>query len=93
LNQQLNAIAGVDDGVFFMPDEREGGVTRLMAFVVAPGLSHNAIAAALRDRVDAVFLPRPLYLVNSLPRNAVGKLPRETLLQLAAACAASSKIP
>jgi len=93
LNQQLNAIAGVDDGVFFMPDEREGGVTRLMAFVVAPGLSHNAIAAALRDRVDAVFLPRPLYLVDSLPRNAVGKLPRETLLQLAAACAASSKIP
>ena len=43
--------------------------------------------------LDRVFLPRPLYLVNSLPRNAVGKLPRETLLQLAAACAASSKIP
>jgi acyl-coenzyme A synthetase/AMP-(fatty) acid ligase len=91
LNQQLNAIVGVDDGVFFMPDEDQAGVSRLTAFVVASGLSHKAIMAALRDRIDAAFLPRPLYLVDSLPRNAVGKLPREALLQLTAACAASSK--
>ena len=93
LNQQLNAIAGVEDGVFFMPDESQVAVTRLMAFVVAPTLSPKAIVAALRDRIDAAFLPRPLYLVDSLPRNAVGKLPREALLQLAAACTASSKNP
>jgi len=93
LNQQLNAITGVEDGVFFMPDESQVEVTRLMAFVVAPTLSPKAIVAALRDRVDAAFLPRPLYQVDSLPRNAVGKLPREALLQLAAACTASSKNP
>jgi len=41
----------------------------------------------LRARIDAVFLPRPLFFVDTLPRNATGKLPRETLLRLAQACA------
>jgi acyl-coenzyme A synthetase/AMP-(fatty) acid ligase len=35
-----------------------------------------------------VFLPRPLYFVDALPRNATGKLPRETLLRFAQTCAA-----
>jgi acyl-coenzyme A synthetase/AMP-(fatty) acid ligase len=30
--------------------------------------------------MDPVFLPRPLLLVERLPRNGVGKLPRELLL-------------
>jgi acyl-coenzyme A synthetase/AMP-(fatty) acid ligase len=30
--------------------------------------------------VDPVFLPRPLVLLRRLPRNEVGKLPREALL-------------
>jgi acyl-coenzyme A synthetase/AMP-(fatty) acid ligase len=89
LNQQLSAIEGVEDGVFFMPDEAPAGVTRLMAFVVAPRLSREVLVAALRARIDAAFLPRPLYIVPSLPRNATGKLPREALLRLAASCAAS----
>ncbi len=33
-----------------------------------------------------MFLPRPLYFVESLPRNATGKLPREVLLRFAADC-------
>jgi acyl-coenzyme A synthetase/AMP-(fatty) acid ligase len=84
LNHQLNCIDGVRDGVFFMPDEDAGAVTRLTAFVVAPGITRDALVGALRDRVDAVFLPRPLYFVDALPRNATGKLPREALLQYAA---------
>jgi acyl-coenzyme A synthetase/AMP-(fatty) acid ligase len=90
LNHQLNSIAGVRDAVFFMPDE-SGGVTRLTAFVVAPGVPRNVLLGELRARVDAVFLPRPLYLVDSLPRNATGKLPRETLLQFARTCAAGTR--
>lgn len=86
LNLQLNAIPGVLDGAFFMPDEATpDGVTRLTAFVVAPGLSSAALMAALRERVDPVFLPRPLVFVDALPRNATGKLPREALQQLAQA--------
>jgi acyl-coenzyme A synthetase/AMP-(fatty) acid ligase len=87
LNHHLNSIEGVEDGVFFMPDGAEAGVTRLTAFVVAPGLSRQALVEALRVRIDPVYLPRPLYFVESLPRNATGKLPREALLRFAADCA------
>ena len=60
------------------------GVTRVVAFVVAPGLDAAALNEELRRRIDPVFLPRPLLLVERLPRNDTGKLPREALLALAA---------
>ena len=37
----------------------------------------------LRQRIDPVFLPRPLLLVDRLPRNATGKLPQQALQALA----------
>jgi acyl-coenzyme A synthetase/AMP-(fatty) acid ligase len=86
LNHQLNAVPGVLDGAFFMPDEADDDgdtVTRLMAFVVAPGMKASTLLAALRERVDAIFIPRPLVLLDGLPRNSTGKLPRGTLVALA----------
>lgn len=85
LNYHLNSIEGVVDGVFVMPEENSDAVTRLMALVVAPGLTMEAVLDALRQRIDAAFLPRPLHLVSALPRNATGKLPRRALSQLLAA--------
>jgi acyl-coenzyme A synthetase/AMP-(fatty) acid ligase len=85
LNFHLNAIPGVEDGVFVMPPGEADGVARLMAFVVAPGLAAEAILAALRQRIDPAFMPRPLCLVSALPRNALGKLPEEDIRQLVAA--------
>ncbi|HEV3106038.1 MAG TPA: AMP-binding protein, partial [Trinickia sp.] len=89
LNHQLKAIAGVADGAFFMPappasesDAQHEPVTRLAAFVVAPGLSAAGIQRALRDRIDDAFMPRPLLFVDSLPRNETGKLPRDALAAL-----------
>ncbi len=85
LNAQLNAIPGVIDGAFFLR-ESEGGVTgveRLAAVVVAPTLTVAQLILQLRARIDAVFLPRPLLLVEQLPRNATGKLPLQTLRLLA----------
>lgn len=82
LNLQLQAIPGVIDGAFFMPDDA-GDTARLTAFAVAPGLSAAQLMSALRERIDMVFLPRPLVLLDSLPRNATGKLPREALQALA----------
>ena len=84
LNFQLNAIPGVVDAAFFLPDEigeKLGGesVTRLAALVVAPSLSVERITTALRERIDPLFLPRPLIFTESLPRNAAGKLSREAL--------------
>ena len=81
LNHQLAAVPGVEDGVFLMPADKDGA--RLMAFAVAPGLSANTIMAHLRTCIDPAFLPRPLIMLDSLPRNALGKLPREALLELA----------
>jgi len=82
LNHQLLGIAGVQDGVFVMGEARRGNVARLAALVVAPSLTRRAVMVALRQRIDAAFLPRPLLLVDALPRNHLGKLPREALLQL-----------
>ena len=83
LNHQLNSIEGVRDGVFFMPEDSADAIVRPLAFAVAPGLARDDLLKALRGRIDAVFLPRPLHLVEALPRNATGKLQREALLQLA----------
>jgi acyl-coenzyme A synthetase/AMP-(fatty) acid ligase len=88
LNHHLNEIPGVQDGVIFMPDDSADTTKRPLAFVVAPGLRSEDILNALRNSVDAVFLPRPLYFVDALPRNATGKLTREALMQLMAHCAA-----
>ena len=82
LNQKLNEIEGVQDGVFFLPEDTGTSVTRLIAFVVAPGKASGHILSALRAVIDPLFLPRPLYLVPSLPRNETGKLTRESLLGL-----------
>jgi acyl-coenzyme A synthetase/AMP-(fatty) acid ligase len=85
LNVQLNAIPGVIDGVFFLREETTGstGTARLGAVVVAPSLSIPALTEHLRQRIDAVFLPRPLIMVERLPRNATGKLPQQALQRLA----------
>jgi len=86
LNSQLNAIPGVIDGVFFLRDSDSGGITgitRLAAAVVAPGMSAATLMEDLRQRIDPVFLPRPLLLVDRLPRNATGKLPQQALQALA----------
>lgn len=88
LNHALLAIDGVLDGTFFVPDEAATGAgpeARLVAFVVAPGRERSEILAALRQRLDPIFLPRPLILVAALPRNATGKLPRADLKALALA--------
>lgn len=85
LNHQLLSIPGVQDGAFFVPSEATegtGNTTRLAAVVVAPTLSIEALQQALRRKIAPAFLPRPLKLVPTLPRNSTGKLPRETLLAL-----------
>ncbi len=84
LDHHLRSIDGVVDGAFVMPGRRHGAVPRLMAFAVAPGLTKDGLMSMLRQRIDPAFLPRPLCLVESLPRNETGKLPRFVLEELTA---------
>lgn len=80
LNQKLNSIPGVIDGVYLQQqDDNEN--TRLSALVVAPLANEKDILNALREILDPVFLPRPLLKVQELPRNETGKLPETELLQ------------
>jgi acyl-coenzyme A synthetase/AMP-(fatty) acid ligase len=83
LGRRLLAIPGVRDGVVFQLGDGDAlGVHRIAALAVAPGLDEHVILDALRRAIDPLFLPRPLKLVDALPRNETGKLPRAALLEL-----------
>ncbi|MGZ8993597.1 MAG: AMP-binding protein [Burkholderiaceae bacterium] len=85
LNRLLLSIDGVVDGAIFEPPAMADSAReqRLMALVVAPAITRAELLASLRAQIDAAFLPRPLLRVDSLPRNAQGKLPRAELLAVA----------
>lgn len=83
LNFHLNRIAGVDDGAFWMPDEEADGITRTVAFVVAPTLTARQVTEALREHLEGAFVPRRVVHVPSLPREATGKLTAGALARFA----------
>lgn len=91
LNAILARVDGVVDGVFYRPPTAAVADVRLTAFVVAPGVRASAIQAELRRCIDPVFLPRPLHLVESLPRNSTGKLPQDMLVTFATEMALRSR--
>ncbi len=76
LNHIINNINGVEDAMFF-----QTGTERLGALVKG-NLTKNEILQALKQSIDAVFLPRPLYLVDNIPRNEVGKIIKTKLENL-----------
>ena len=96
LNRSLAEIPGIDDGAYFFPGEADTTPTalhdeslrarRLAAVYVSSTLSPQDVLNALRARIDPAFLPRPLYRVAELPRNAIGKLPHAALANLLAQC-------
>lgn len=85
LNYHLNSIAGVQDGAVWIPDEVSDGVVRPVAFVVAPGLTAQDVIGALRQRLEAVFVPRRVVHVDALPREGTGKLTLRALREFALA--------
>jgi acyl-coenzyme A synthetase/AMP-(fatty) acid ligase len=78
LTRQVLSVPGVQDAAVFVPDGEE----RPAALVVAPALASAQVLEGLRQVMDPVFVPRPMVLVDELPRNELGKLPRESLLRL-----------
>lgn len=79
LNHRLVSIPGVSDGVVFMPEAES---KRLAAMVVASDLAPSDILSALKSQIDPVFLPRPVYIVSDLPRQATGKLTQKAVIDL-----------
>lgn len=78
LTQQLLRVPGVEDAVVFQP-AADGDAERLVALVVAPRMDAAAVRRALREAVHAAFLPRPIRMVDALPRSETGKLTRAAL--------------
>jgi acyl-CoA synthetase (AMP-forming)/AMP-acid ligase II len=93
LNYHLNSIGGVEDGAFWVPDEVADGVVRPVAFVVAPTLSAGEIIAALRQRLEPVFVPRRVVQVKAFPREGTGKLTVRALREFALAQLADDTTP
>ena len=91
LERRLQEIDGVDDATFYAPDAGGDEVKRLAAFYVSSTLEPEAVLEALRPLLDAVFLPRPLFRVARLPRNANGKLTRAALSELHDVCHAPER--
>jgi acyl-coenzyme A synthetase/AMP-(fatty) acid ligase len=79
---RIAMLPGVTDQAVFMPTD--GETARPAALVVAPGRNAADLRRELAALLDAVFVPRPLKVVAALPRNELGKLPRERLLELLA---------
>jgi acyl-coenzyme A synthetase/AMP-(fatty) acid ligase len=84
LTRRLLAVPGVRDAVVFQPEAQAhsgaAAVRRVAALAVAPGCTAEEIGRQLARSVDPAFLPRPLLIVASLPRNELGKLSRARLL-------------
>jgi acyl-coenzyme A synthetase/AMP-(fatty) acid ligase len=82
---KIASLPGVTDQVVFMP--AQGEIARPAALIVAPGRSPAELRRELSGLLDAVFVPRPLRVVTALPRDELGKLPRDKLLALLASAA------
>ncbi|MEJ6022742.1 AMP-binding protein [Ramlibacter sp. PS4R-6] len=91
LNQLLQEMPGLQDGVFFLP--ASDSPTQRLVLVYAGELARDAVLAWLRGRMDPVFLPRTVIRVERLPRAASGKLPRAALEEIHAAYRESRRRP
>lgn len=80
MNKLLLATPGVIDGVVFMPDDGTQTITRPVALVVSTSATKQDVSARFAAHLDPVFMPRPLLMVDALPREDNGKLPRAKLL-------------
>jgi len=88
LTAQLQGIDGVEDCVYFLRAESRREIQRLAALVVTDR-DEREIVQALAGLVDPAFMPRPLKRVSAIPRNALGKVPREDLIKALGASSAS----
>jgi acyl-coenzyme A synthetase/AMP-(fatty) acid ligase len=88
------ALAEVEARLLSLPGVRDAAViavpstgmreVELRAAVVAPGQDEGAIRAGLLAWLDPVTVPRRIRLVDALPREATGKIPRERILAILA---------
>jgi acyl-coenzyme A synthetase/AMP-(fatty) acid ligase len=83
LNFHLKKAPGVIDGVIFQHKNGQDNTRRLVSVLkMESEVSTGEVIRHLRLRVDPVFIPKTFVQVDSLPRDANGKIPREKLVSL-----------
>ena len=79
INQILLGFKGLKDGTVIYP-ESDNAVTRLVAIVsLEDGVEKSDLIRYFQSHLDSAFVPRPVYVVDSLPRESNGKLLRKNI--------------
>jgi acyl-coenzyme A synthetase/AMP-(fatty) acid ligase len=78
LNLLLSGLPGPEDGVFYLPAQA-GSAGRLVLIHTGAALDPVLTEQWLRERMDAVFLPRTVIRTASLGRTDTGKLSKVML--------------
>ena len=82
LDRHLRSIPGVDAGLFLPVADPTDTFSRPTAVVVAPTLHREDILRGLRGRIDPLFLPRRIVMVDDLPLDSEGRPCRVTLMAM-----------
>jgi long-chain acyl-CoA synthetase len=79
----LSDLPGVDEAVVLgVPVEGRGEILRAVVACRSGGLTTSEVVAWCRGHLSAHKVPRSVILLETLPRNARGKLDRAALLAL-----------
>jgi malonyl-CoA/methylmalonyl-CoA synthetase len=81
IEAEIDALDGVaESAVIGLPHPDFGeGVTAIVVTAPEAILSEEAILAALQDRLARYKLPKRVFFVDALPRNAMGKVQKKAL--------------
>jgi acyl-coenzyme A synthetase/AMP-(fatty) acid ligase len=80
----LLRFEGLKDGIV-LQGESSNDVSRLCAIVsLEKNIEKLALREHLRKHLDSAFVPRPIYVVDALPRESNGKLLKAKLSALLA---------
>lgn len=86
VEEALRAVPGVDDvAVMGVPSDRWG--EEVVGFVVTRALSAGEIIEAVRRNLAPYKCPKRLVLVDQIPRNEMGKIQRNRLVELSGVAA------
>jgi malonyl-CoA/methylmalonyl-CoA synthetase len=81
IEAEIDALDGVaESAVIGLPHPDFGeGVTAIVVMTPEAILSEEAVLAALQDRLARYKLPKRVFFVDALPRNAMGKVQKKAL--------------
>lgn len=82
LNNLLDLCPGVLDGVIFSPAATNESERLAAMLVLDSRTDKKTVVEYLRARIDPVFIPRPILLVDELPRNENSKLSMSSVRDL-----------